>query len=135
MTVLTFKPNIFPGVFVFCVGVWDSGQLVEFLHDNEIADTGNHVAGDPPPDECNARCYYPEVGFPVVWIRHNPKTPAKIGSLVHEIEHALMFYLNWLGIEHGRPTTEVYAYMMDRILTGVLEYLWHKNKLPGITVH
>jgi len=131
MRKFAFKPNIFPGVLTFFIGEWDRDQAMAHLRFQDIADTGDHIYSDPPSEGCMARCYYPEVGFPIMWLREPPHTPYQIGSMVHEIEHALMFYLNWLGLEHCRETTEIYAYMMDRITTGVLELVWHKNLCDG----
>ena len=125
-----FKPNTLPGVFTFFVGEWNTAEAVEHLKFQGIIDTNNTVA-DTSLDGCCARCYYPEEGYPLIWLSEPPHTPLDIGSMVHELEHALMYHLNWLGIEHGGKTTEVYAYMMDRLTTGVLELIWHDKLCDG----
>jgi len=132
MNKFRFRPNILPGTFSFLIGNYDAAEARAYLDCYGIKDTGNNVR-DNPIGECYARCYYPEEGYPVVWLSKAPHSPEDIGSMVHELEHAVMFQLNWLGITHNRETTEVYAYLLDRLTTGVLDIVWNQQFREGWT--
>lgn len=125
-----FKPNVFPNAFTFHFGPFDHGALLAAYRKAGYDDPHGLLA--PPVAHYSGMAMYPDPAAPVLWMESVPHSPKEIGTLVHELSHVVLRYVNDLGMDHGRATTEVYAYLLDALTTAVLEKVWHGINRPGI---
>ena len=67
-------------------------------------------------------------GQSLVWLPKLSLTPKGIGNLVHELSHATMGLLDFVGVEYRYSgANEPYAYLLEFFVTKALEKRGYKN--------
>lgn len=74
----------------------------------------------------DGKCIYQNDGGynPVLWVDSSFKKNRLIGTLSHELTHAIYWILSDRGIEHTMETEEVYCYMMQFCLEEILKEIY-----------
>lgn len=68
------------------------------------------------------------LGESLVWLPNLSLTPKWIGNVVHELHHATMFLLDFVGVEyHYSGSNEPYTYLLEFFVTKTLENRGYKN--------
>ena len=72
-------------------------------------------------EEHGGKCFIKDNLVPIVWVPRKPKTTKEIGTLTHELGHALMKCFQFIDIKHTEETDEVWqhsiGYLVDWALT------------------
>lgn len=72
--------------------------------------------------------YCLECGQSLVWLPKLSLTPRGIGNLAHELSHATMSLLDFIGVEyHYSGSNEPYTYLLEFFITKALEKRGYKN--------
>lgn len=128
----TIKPNLFAGRFFFYFGPWDRWEaLRDWYLAHGLTDIQNRIKDFHPETTLSSSDHYdgqvidPCPGFPLVMMKRVPHTPEEIGSLVHEIHHAVQRWTTGIGIWTSRESEEVFAYTEGNLVNLVLDLLWH----------
>lgn len=59
---------------------------------------------------------------PVIWLPRKPRTTGEIGTLAHEMLHAVrMMLVDWAGVELNRDTDEAFCHAIGYGVRTVLE--------------
>ena len=124
-----FKPNILPGAFTFYFGPYDEDEIRAAYEAAGFEDLNRQLYRPAP--HLAGMASYPEPAAPVLWMERTPHSPVEIGTLVHELSHIVLRYLDDVGMRHDDHTTEVFSYLMDALTSAVLERVWHGNLRDG----
>ena len=72
--------------------------------------------------------YCLECGQSLVWLPKLSLTPRGIGNLAHELSHATMSLLDFIGVEYRYSgSNEPYTYLLEFFITKALEKSGYKN--------
>lgn len=76
------------------------------------------------PHEVKGRYFY-RIGYaPIIWVPRKPRTPDEIGTLAHEVMHAIHYLLvDWAEIPFTADTQEVYCHAMGLAMRELLTKL------------
>lgn len=135
----TVKPTLFSGKFFFYFGPWDRWPaLREWYLAHGLTDVHDRIKDYHPDSTVSSSDHYdgqvinPCPGFPIVMMKAIPHTPHEIGSLVHEIHHAVQRWTEGIGIFTARESEEVFAYVEGNLTAVVLDYIWHGTVAAGM---
>lgn len=67
------------------------------------------------------RFYYSKDRAPILWLPKFPVSPREYGALAHEISHAVVDMLDYVGCEFGADGDETFCYAVDYGVTKILE--------------
>ena len=91
------------------------GKYVSF-HLSDDGNRDNYEIKDQ-----RGRFYYSKDRAPILWIPRFPSKPLDYGAVVHEVTHAVVDMLDYIGCEYGADGDETLAYAIDYGVTKILE--------------
>ena len=109
---------------VFCTDVLVSINQSDYALYNEVSSKFTREEFDSAWSDwkSDARTVTHSDGFVIIRFRNKlNKNPKMIGLVAHESYHAAYSILSRLGIQPGYETEEVYAYLVQYIVTEILK--------------
>lgn len=109
--------DVFPTTTGFMIGEWDDGEANAWARNEFGLGDGEKLA---PPRNQYGVCYACEHAD-IIWCENEPFDTQAIGTLIHEITHAVINIAKRLGFKLSVESAEFYCYMTGHLTEKALE--------------